>query len=711
MAVLLRRSRILRVSAKRGLPKVHPSTGLVLKKGKGQHILHNEGVLDVILEAASLRPGVDTVLEVGPGTGVLTLKLLEHAKSVVAIDVEKAMLREVKFRAESAGLLRSLVAPYASSPGERETETETHHDATSSATSSSDPKKGLALSARSRASGEVDHMFVVEEDCDDAAAPFAPSLMPSWSSGLAGEQVGGELDLDHDTGKEPQAATQRAQELLPSDSRATLFPTVHRKTKKIRKKRGVLDEEEDDGEIGTEHLGTTSWIPQEQRNPEGAKKKKKLAQCMYPEELHRDMNLRLYHGDVLDQRVQQPFDVCVANLPYKISTKFVYWLFGLLGSPTSRWKRAVLMFQAEFAERLLADPGEHKFNRLSMNARLFVKTEKIMDVKAGSFIPQPQVKSTIVRLTPRKEFLCAVSSTTPSRSSSGWPLMPLAAGSACFPSQNIGGGSVQRSSAGPGPPLSEEEDEEQRGTEHRPADSTGIHFAQQGNNASTVSFVEWNTFMKIIFQRRKRSLNATFRLRCVQNLLEENFRQYCSQSGGDRPLRMIGRTVRDICLERMGEKLAGRCAAELDSRVLLRLLRDLHLHGIFFHPATVTAAASESRNSRRTSHAADADFGSSGNSDSADPTETRSAVNEATSNAESELPATHAIGAKVMHFHDKSSLSSEPPASSICTSDEENTEDWYSYKSSCRTGDGEISSTENLKTSFSYRGGCRASPN
>eukprot|EP00392_Amoebophrya_sp_AT5.2_P009265 g9293.t1 len=49
-----------------------------------------------------------------------------------------------------------------------------------------------------------------------------------------------------------------------------------------------------------------------------------------------------------------------------------------------------------------SDPGEYRYNGLSLNARLFVKCEKICDVKAGSFIPQPQVKSTVVRLTPRR---------------------------------------------------------------------------------------------------------------------------------------------------------------------------------------------------------------------------------------------------------------------------------------------------------------------
>jgi 18S rRNA (adenine1779-N6/adenine1780-N6)-dimethyltransferase len=63
------------------------------------------------------------------------------------------------------------------------------------------------------------------------------------------------------------------------------------------------------------------------------------------------------------------------------------------------------MFQSEFVNRILADPGEEGFSRLSMNSRLFVKAEKIMQVKGGSFVPAPQVESTVVRLLPRHEFL------------------------------------------------------------------------------------------------------------------------------------------------------------------------------------------------------------------------------------------------------------------------------------------------------------------
>merc|ERR1719284_2023280 len=80
------------------------------------------------------------------------------------------------------------------------------------------------------------------------------------------------------------------------------------------------------------------------------------------------MNLELQDGDVL--RTPWPvFDVCAANLPYQISSPFTFKL--LAHRPLFRC--AVLMFQKEFAERLIANVGESQYGRLAINVSLFVK--------------------------------------------------------------------------------------------------------------------------------------------------------------------------------------------------------------------------------------------------------------------------------------------------------------------------------------------------
>jgi 18S rRNA (adenine1779-N6/adenine1780-N6)-dimethyltransferase len=65
----------------------------------GQHILKNPGVAEAIVAKAGLKPS-DTVLEVGPGTGNLTVRILEKAKKVIAVELDPRMAAEVTKRVQ-----------------------------------------------------------------------------------------------------------------------------------------------------------------------------------------------------------------------------------------------------------------------------------------------------------------------------------------------------------------------------------------------------------------------------------------------------------------------------------------------------------------------------------------------------------------------------------------------------------------------------------
>eukprot|EP00392_Amoebophrya_sp_AT5.2_P009264 g9292.t1 len=203
----------------------------------------NQRVLDVIVEAANLRRYQDTVLEVGPGTGALTVKLLANARQVVAIDVEESMLRETQFRAEALGLLKPVIPD----PGSR-----------------------------------GDHLQ------DEGEHAFRTA---TGDTATGDTLEGGLFDPGH------------------------------------------LRPKADGG-----GLATCVFPPPQTHQLNGNKS-----------------NLQLYKGDILRQTPTRRFDAVVANLPYKISTPFVLYLLGLLCSPKTRWRTAVLMFQSEFADRLLAD--------------------------------------------------------------------------------------------------------------------------------------------------------------------------------------------------------------------------------------------------------------------------------------------------------------------------------------------------------------------
>ncbi|KAL2351670.1 dimethyladenosine transferase [Cryomyces antarcticus] len=65
----------------------------------GQHILKNPGVAQAIVDKAALKQS-DVVLEVGPGTGNLTVKILEKAKRVIAVEFDARMAAEVTKRVQ-----------------------------------------------------------------------------------------------------------------------------------------------------------------------------------------------------------------------------------------------------------------------------------------------------------------------------------------------------------------------------------------------------------------------------------------------------------------------------------------------------------------------------------------------------------------------------------------------------------------------------------
>ena len=92
-----------------GVSKSDPYAGAAVRKNKvannifkmntdiGQHILKNPGVAQAIVDKADLKQS-DIVLEVGPGTGNLTTRILEKAKRVIAVEQDPRMAAELTKR-------------------------------------------------------------------------------------------------------------------------------------------------------------------------------------------------------------------------------------------------------------------------------------------------------------------------------------------------------------------------------------------------------------------------------------------------------------------------------------------------------------------------------------------------------------------------------------------------------------------------------------
>jgi len=81
----------LLAQTKKGLRR----SGLRARKSLGQHFLVDEDILELILDAAQLTPS-DTVIEVGPGLGVLTRELAGQAGWVISIELDDRLADALK---------------------------------------------------------------------------------------------------------------------------------------------------------------------------------------------------------------------------------------------------------------------------------------------------------------------------------------------------------------------------------------------------------------------------------------------------------------------------------------------------------------------------------------------------------------------------------------------------------------------------------------
>ncbi|KAK2949022.1 putative Ribosomal RNA small subunit methyltransferase [Blattamonas nauphoetae] len=106
--------------------------------------------------------------------------------------------------------------------------------------------------------------------------------------------------------------------------------------------------------------------------------------------------LQIIQGDILSVDLPS-FSIVVANIPYSISSPLIFRLLSI----RPLWRAAVLLIQYEFAQRLVAKPGDELYCRLTVNTSLLATTTHCLKVGKGNFRPPPQVDSSVVRIEPR----------------------------------------------------------------------------------------------------------------------------------------------------------------------------------------------------------------------------------------------------------------------------------------------------------------------
>lgn len=106
-----------------------------------------------------------------------------------------------------------------------------------------------------------------------------------------------------------------------------------------------------------------------------------------------EKKLEIMLGDFMKTELPY-FDVCISNTPYQISSPLVFKLINQPKPP----RVSILMFQREFAMRLLARPGDSLYCRLSANVQMWAHVTHIMKVGKNNFRPPPKVESSVVRI-------------------------------------------------------------------------------------------------------------------------------------------------------------------------------------------------------------------------------------------------------------------------------------------------------------------------
>ena len=110
-------------------------------------------------------------------------------------------------------------------------------------------------------------------------------------------------------------------------------------------------------------------------------------------------NLTVHRANVLavdfDDIIHNSQTKVIGNLPYNISSQILINLLSV-----DNVADIVAMLQLEMVDRIIAEPNNKTYGRLSVMLQQHYKCEKLFKVPSGAFQPAPKVDSAIIRLTP-----------------------------------------------------------------------------------------------------------------------------------------------------------------------------------------------------------------------------------------------------------------------------------------------------------------------
>ncbi len=98
----------------------------------------------------------------------------------------------------------------------------------------------------------------------------------------------------------------------------------------------------------------------------------------------------------IDFKTLPKFNKIVSNLPFQISSEITFKLFNY------NFELAILIYQKEFATRLVAKPGSKNYSRLSVGVYYKSKCFMLKNISKTCFKPKPKVDSSMIKIVPRK---------------------------------------------------------------------------------------------------------------------------------------------------------------------------------------------------------------------------------------------------------------------------------------------------------------------
>jgi 16S rRNA (adenine1518-N6/adenine1519-N6)-dimethyltransferase len=151
-------------------------------------------------------------------------------------------------------------------------------------------------------------------------------------------------------------------------------------------------------EIGAGVGSVTEKLARKAKKVYAVEKDKELCEILREQYGNKESKTEVIEGDIMKMDLPE-FDKVVASIPFSLSSSITYKL--LLHDPG--FGLAVLLYQKEFAQKMVANPRSNLYGRLSVIAQALAGIEILELVHRDAFYPSPPVKTAIVRLTEKKK--------------------------------------------------------------------------------------------------------------------------------------------------------------------------------------------------------------------------------------------------------------------------------------------------------------------